>query len=231
MNGLQTSELRNALHTAPLPAGLEPNPLEVLHQGQRARRRRRLRAGVTGPSVAAAVAVAGFWVADVTGWPGPAEDVQLAAEPDVTVVPADREVFDIGRGWQMLVDDDDDALCMGPGPGPVPDSGLSCGVDVQFNEDSTFAFVGDDPSAPVYGWVVRDTTTSAALVSDTEQTLSAQVYEISALGFRVAVVHDYPTPQAGWSLVSRDADGTVTDSVPWSDQEVGTLPAPDNPGG
>lgn len=225
MNKTDTDEIRRAFQEAPIPSGLEPNPLQVLRHGHRARRRRRVGQAIGASGLAASIAVVGVSVANTENGPGPATDAQVAAEQGVVVVPTEQALFEIGQGWQMLVDGD--ALCLGPASGAAPTSGRTCGVDVEFREGSNYGFIGDDPSDPVYVWAVRDTTASAALVSDGDDMLPAQIFEISALGLRIAVVHDHPAPEAGWSLISRNAEGAVTDTVR---RDRSTSPPPSHPG-
>lgn len=228
MNKTDTDEIRRAFQEAPVPSGLEPNPLDVLRQGKRARRRRRVGEAVGASCLAASIAVIGVSIASTENGPGPAADALVVAEQGVVVVPPEQAVFEIGQGWQMSVEGK--TLCLGPAPEAALTSDRNCGVNVEFRKNATFGFTGDDSSAPVYVWVVRDTTTSAALASDGNDILPAQIFDISALGLRVAVIHDYPAPEAGWSLISRDANGSVTDTVPWDRSTSWPTSDPGEPG-
>lgn len=231
MNTSDTTELRHALRSAPLPPGLEPDTTEVLRRGHRAQRRRRVLTGVTASTGALTIAAAGFWIANVVTGPQQLNEDQLVAAGNVTVIPANESVFDIGFGQQMSIKDNDDAeeetlLCLEPPPGADPESGASCIAGPRFSGDSNLGFAGDDPSAPVYVWVIRNTTDTAELESDTGPTLVAPVYEVSALDLRIAVTHDLPMPVSGWDLISRDDQGEMTDSIS-VDYDIST---PESPG-
>lgn len=231
MNTSETTELRHALHSAPLPPGLEPDTTEILRQGHRGQQRRRVLTGVAASTGAVTIAAAGFWIANVVTGPQQLNETQLVAAGTVTVIAANESVFDIGLGQQMSIKDNDadeeeTMLCLEPAPGADPESGASCIAGPQFSDDSNLGFAGDDPSAPVYVWVIRNTTDTAELVSDTGTTLVAPVYEVAALDLRIAVTHDLPMPVSGWNLISRDEQGEMTDSVS-VDYDIST---PESPG-
>ncbi|MCK0113395.1 hypothetical protein MWU75_14695 [Ornithinimicrobium sp. F0845] len=153
----------------------------------------------------AASAVLGAGGVAVSAWSG--DD-----GPDAMVPAGVTEVsgtFEIGMGWEMVVDGR--ALCLSDQAGSVYD----CGMDVAFREGSTFSWSHGESGPQISAWVVRDSTATASLEKEMSGFTPAKVYRVSELDVSIAVVNLLPQDPAGWERVSRDGSGTVTDSVPF----------------
>lgn len=164
------------------------------------KRRRSLWAGAVAASVAL-VAAGGIAVAT---WPEDAGPVMVPAA--VTEVSG---TFEVGRGWEMVVDGQ--GLCLVNEAGTV----YSCGVDLAFREGTTFSWSHGESGPQIYAWVVRDDTATASLEKPMGGLIPADVYRVSELDVSIAVAQLLPQDPTGWERLSRDEAGTVTDAVPF----------------
>lgn len=187
--------LREALAFDPSTPSLSAEPIiATVH-----RKRRRATTGVvaTGVALAAGAGIAvSSWSDDVAG--------TVAVPAGVTQVSG---TFEIGMDWQMVVDDQ--GLCLANPDRTVYD----CGVNLAFRENATFSWSHEASDPQIYAWVVRDSTATAALEKSQGGVIPAQVYRVSDLDVSIAVA-TLP-PGDGWTRVSRDESGAVTDEVPF----------------
>ncbi|USQ77265.1 hypothetical protein [Ornithinimicrobium cryptoxanthini] len=188
--------LREALGFDPQTPSLQ---VESIIEAVDRSRRRSMWAGAAAASVALAAA-GGIAVATLS------DDVIEPVPAGVTEVSG---TFEIGTGWEMVVDGQ--GLCLANEARTVYD----CGVDVAFREGSTFSWSDGTSGPQIYAWVVRDSTATAALEKSQGGTISAQVYRVPDLDVSIAVAQLLPQDPAGWQRVSRDEADTVTDVVPF----------------
>lgn len=195
---IQTEQaLREALAFDPQTPSLSAEPIvEAVH-------RRRRRDQWLGAVVASGVLVAAGGVAVAT----------LPDDGEPHLVPAGvtqvSGTFEIGMGWEMVVD--------GPGLCLVNEarSVYSCGVDLAFREGTTFSWSSGQSGPQISAWVVRDSTVTASLEQERGGFTPAQVYRVAELDVSIAVAQLLPQDPTGWERVSRDRAGTVTDAVPF----------------
>lgn len=190
--------LREALAFDPQTPSLSAEP--IIEAVDRRRRR-----SLWGGAVAASVALAAAGGVAVATWPeGAGPDVVPAGVTEVS------GSFDVGMGWEMVVDGQ--ALCLANAARTVYD----CGVDLAFREGSTFSWSNGDSGPQISAWVVRDSTATAALEKQMSGFTPATVYRVADLDVSIAVVNLLPQDPDGWERISRDDAGTVTDSVPFT---------------
>lgn len=189
--------LREALAFDPQTPSLSAE--SIIESVHRRRRRNQWVGAVT--ASAAVVAAGGIAVATL---PDDAGTVLVPA--GVTQVSG---TFEIGMGWEMVVDGR--ALCLANQTRSV----YACGVDLAFREGTTFSWSHVESGPQIYAWVVRDGTATASLEKELGGTTPAQVYRVAELDVSVAVAQLLPQDPTGWERVSRDETGTVTDAVPF----------------
>lgn len=165
---------------------------------------RRRRCSLWAGAVAASVALVAAGGIAVAAWPKDAGQAMVPA--GVTEVSG---TFEVGRGWEMVVDGQ--GLCLANEAGTV----YSCGVGPAFNEGSTISWSHGESGPQIYAWVVRDSTAAASLEKPMAGMIPAQVYRVSELDVSIAVAQLLPQDTAGWERISRDGTGTVTDAVPF----------------
>lgn len=188
--------LREALAFDPQTPSLDVEPIIAsVH-------RHRRRSMWVGSVAASAVLVAGG-VAVATWSDGPT----IAPVPaGVTTVSG---TFEVGRGWEMVVDGQ--GLCLTN----EADTVYSCGVHLTFREGTTFSWSHGESDPQIYAWVVRGSTATASLEKPMAGMIPADVYRVAELDVSIAVVQWLPQDPTGWERLSRDDDGTVTDAVPF----------------
>lgn len=186
--------LREALAFDPSTPSLSAGP--VIASVRRKQRRTVLLAVTTGVAL---ITAGGFTLAS---WSDDVLDT-MTVPASVTQVSG---TFEIGVDRHMVVEDQ--ALCL-----VDPHGGGSCGVNVAFEEGSTFSWLDGSPGSPIYVWVVRDSTATAALETPEGDVTPAQLYRVFELDLSIAVATRQPGE--GWTHISRDAAGTVTDEVPY----------------
>lgn len=173
---------------------------DVIIENVGRRRRRNQWAG----SVAASVALVATGGVVAATWPDDTDPVMVPA--GVTEVSG---TFEVGRGWEMVVDGE--GLCLANEAGTV----YSCGVDLSWQEGSTLSWSHGESGPQIYAWVVPDSTATASLEKELGGFTPAQVYRVAELDVSIAVVQLLPQDPTGWERVSRDESGKVTEEVPF----------------
>lgn len=189
--------LREALAFDPQTPSLPAGP--IMETVDRRRRRNQWLGAVT---ASAALAVAGG-IAFVALPDRAEQEIVPAAVTEVS------GTFEIGRGWEMVVDGQ--GLCLANDAGTA----YSCGVDLAFREGTTFSWSNGESGPQIYAWVVRDSTATASLEQELGGFTPATVYRVAELDVSIAVAQLLPQDPTGWERVSRDEAGTVTDAVPF----------------